>query len=320
MSKATKIWLITAASLLFVGLITFVIAMSAGGWNFGLLGQKYNTNVYEVSEDFSKIEISGSTEDIVFAPSEDGKCSVVCYEQENIVHSVNVKDGTLTVTEKDSRKWYEHVSFFSFRSQGVKIYLPKATYESLVIKTSTSDVHIPEFLTFDSIDVSLTTGDVKCSALVTELVKIKTSTGRISLSGTSAASINLETSTGDIRLLDVQNADSISLTVSTGDVNLHNVSCKTLTTVGDTGDVEMEGVTVGVNLSITRTTGDVELEACDGGEIYIKTSTGDVEGSLLSDKTFITRTSTGKVRVPEYSIGERCEITTSTGDIEMRVK
>ena len=77
-----KIWIITAISLLIVGSIIFAGAMTALDFDFTKLStEKYETNSYEVSEDFSNISIDVTTADVVFASSDNKNCKVVCYEQ-----------------------------------------------------------------------------------------------------------------------------------------------------------------------------------------------------------------------------------------------
>lgn len=98
MSRTTKLGLIVAASLVLIGCILFVCIMSTLGWDFAKLSTvKYETNTYEISEAFDGISVRTDTADIVFKPSDDGKCRVQCHEEENSKHSVGVKDGTLKI-------------------------------------------------------------------------------------------------------------------------------------------------------------------------------------------------------------------------------
>lgn len=92
MRKATKIWLITAASLVLLGCILFVGVMTALKWDFSKLSTvKYETNTHEISESFGDISLTTDTADIMFALSGDGKCRVECYEGKNAKHSASVQ-------------------------------------------------------------------------------------------------------------------------------------------------------------------------------------------------------------------------------------
>ena len=98
MSKTTKTWLIIEASLVVIGCIVFGGMMTMLKWDFTKLSTvKYETNDYEINEDYKNISIVTDTADIVFVPTENSKGSVVCYEQKNAKHSVTVNDGTLEI-------------------------------------------------------------------------------------------------------------------------------------------------------------------------------------------------------------------------------
>ena len=300
MSKKTKAGLIIGASLFIIGCIIFVGVMSMLKWDFRKLSTvKYETNEYEITEEFNQILATTTTADVVLMPSEDGKCKIVCYEKTKVKHEVKVESGQLIIEAHDERRWYEHISLFSFEAPKITIYLPTDVLTSLNINASTGNIDIPSDFKFESIDISASTGNVSCYASATNEIKIELSTDNIRLKDISAGSVNLR--------------------VSTGSINLSSVRCDTLTSISKTGDVELKDVIASQKLHIEGSTGDVELERCDAQEIYIKVSTGDVEGSLLSEKIFITKTSTGDIEVPHSTTGGKCEITTSTGDIEIEI-
>ncbi|MBQ8409188.1 MAG: DUF4097 family beta strand repeat protein [Clostridia bacterium] len=320
MNKATKAWLIIAASLILIGGVLFTGVMSVLNWDFSKLSTStYETNRHEINEAFEAISIHTDTADVVFVPSGSGDCSIVCHELKNAGHSVTVEDGTLIIKAMDTRKWYEHIGV-NFGAPKITVYLPEAEYASLQINESTGDVEIPNNFQFESIDITVSTGDVKCATSATGAVRISASTGDIYAWYMSAGSLSLSTSTGDITVSSVICDNDLSVRVTTGNANLKDVSCKSLTSGGSTGDISLHNVTVAEKLSINRSTGDVKLDASDAAELFIETDTGDVEGSLLTDKIFITKTDTGRVSVPVSVEGGRCEITTNTGDIKITVK
>ena len=319
MGRKIKAWLIAAALLMIIGLVPCVLILAANGWDFSKLDSvKYDTKTYEINEKFGSISIKTDTSDIVFLPSEDEKCKVVCYEEEKVKHSVSLEGGVLTVNSVDTRKWYDYIGIYS-KSTKITVYLPEDNYSSLVIKESTGDIDIPNNFKFESIDVSLDTGDVKCYASASGAIKITATTGDVSVANISAALLELSVSTGKVKVSGVTCEGDIKIDASTGKSNLSDIVCKSFISSASTGDIFLKNVIAKEKLYIERSTGDVEFEACDAAEIYVRTSTGDVEGSLLTDKVFITETSTGDVEVPKSTAGGRCEITTSTGDIEITV-
>ena len=312
--------LLIATALVILGAIVFAIAMTGINWNFEELSTvKMQTKEYEFSQEFDDISIKSDTADIVFVPSDDGKCKVVCYEETKTTHTVSIENGALTVTAKNEKKLMDYIGI-SFSSPKITVYLPASEYKELKIENGTGDISLPGDFKFNAIDIKVSTGDVECMASARDITRIKTSTGNLSLASLDTGDLNLTVSSGKVNISDVECNGDISLTVSTAKSKLTNVRSDSLTTVGNTGDIEFCNVVVSKTLSVTRTTGDVKLKNLDAGEIKIVTNTGDVVGTLRSEKIFITKTSTGKVDVPKTAKGAICEITTSTGDIEIDIK
>lgn len=280
MKKSTKIWLITATSLVALGCIMFSVAMTKIHWDFTKLSTvKYETNTYEVTDDFNSISMLTDTADILFVQSDDKICKVVCYEMSDMKHTTTVQNNTLTINVTDEREWYDHIGI-TLGSPKITVYLPKTEYDSLAIKEDTGDIEVPKDFKFGSIDIATSTGDITVSGVTCE---------------------------GDLKI-----------NVSTGKVNLTDIKCKSLISDGSTGDFSLKNVIATEKFSIERSTGDVKFDDCDATEIWVKTDTGDVTGNLLSEKIFITQTSTGDVLVPKSTNGGKCEITTSTGDIYIK--
>ncbi|MBE6689686.1 MAG: DUF4097 domain-containing protein [Ruminococcaceae bacterium] len=319
MNKTTAVWIAVAVSLILLGAVIFLVAAGSASWDFAKLsGKEYETNTYEIIENFDNVSLKIDTADVLFLPSEDEKCRVVCYEETNMKHTVLVENGTLTVRANDSRKWYEHISWYD-RGERLTVYLPQTAYATLKIEGSTGDVELPQDLSFGSIDIALSTGDVSCKASASQAIRIAASTGDIRLEGLSAASLALSVSTGDVTVTSTTCAGDVTISVSTGKVILSELTCKGLTSDGSTGDISLKNVIVAEKLLVERSTGDVRFEHCDADELSVMTNTGDVIGSLRSDKVFIVDTNTGSKEVPATTAGGRCEITTDTGDIRITI-
>lgn len=326
------IGLTIAAILVAIGALIFVIAMSMNGWDFKNLGSSnFETNPHEIKEDFSGIDILTDTADISIFPSEDGECKVICYEREAQNHTVEVEGGKLTVKINDTRRWYQRL--FNFGQGKISVYIPKAEYSSLFLKTDTGDVEIADFK-FGTVQINGSTGDIKSSASVSGSLNINLSTGDATLSTLSAGEITVKCSTGDIKIENIKTnganlsvstgrvsvinselSGDLKIKVSTGKSYLENLKCKSLVSEGDTGDLSMKNVVASGSFNIDRSTGDVTFDACDAFEIKVQTSTGSVRGTLLSEKFFIAKTDTGRVEVPKTRNGGNCEITTDTGNI-----
>ena len=303
MRTKTKVWLLIATFCVLAGCILFVGVMAPLKWDFlSLSTAEYETNIHEISQDFDRISMNTETADIVFVLSNDGRCSVECYEEKNAKHSVAVENGALKIERIDDKKAFRLITFIgiNFESPKITVYLPKAEYASLLIQESTGDIKIPQDFLFENVDISSDTGDVCFNASASGMIKI-------------------ETSTGEIRMEDLSTG-ALELTASTGEVFLTNIGCQNLTSSGSTGDISLKNVIAEARISIERDTGDVRFEGVDAGEIYVTTDTGDVTGTLLTDKQFAAESDTGRVRVPQSAAGGKCQITTTTGDIRLEIQ
>ncbi len=314
-----KKWITAAVILVIVGTIVCFSAAAAMRFDFGKLDNgKYETNTYEVKDSFDSISIDASIEKIFFRPSEDGKCQVVCLEEENLKHEVGVADKSLTIKPVDSRDLTDYFGFHT-RSTEITVYLPESIYSGLNIETDTGDIDIPADFSFDSIAIDGDTSDVACLASAKERIEIALSTGDLSLTAVTAGSIDVRTTTGKISAESVTCDGDVHIRVDTGKVKLQNLTCRNLSSEGTTGDITLNNVIAADTLSIERDTGDVEFSESDAASIFVETDTGDITGSLLTEKVFITDSDTGKVDVPKSITGGRCEISTYTGDIKIEV-
>ncbi|MDE5917327.1 MAG: DUF4097 domain-containing protein [Oscillospiraceae bacterium] len=320
MNNVKKVWIIAAISLLIVGAIIFTGAMTALDFDFTKLStEKYETNSYEVSEDFSKISIDVTTADIVLASSDNENCKVVCYEQKKLKHSIAVKDDTLIIDTIDTRKWYDYLGI-AFENMKMTVYLPQDKYTSLLINTATGDVEIPKNFTFENIDVTSATADAFCYASASDTIKIETDTGDIKVDTISAKNINLFTATGNINMNTVTSEGLVYAETDTGKIKSTDMNCKSFSADSHTGNIILNNVIASDNFTIESSTGDVKFDRSDASTISVKSNTGDITGTLLSEKVFITKTSTGDISVPKTASGGICDIKTQTGDIEIDIQ
>lgn len=281
MKNSTKIWLIAATVLLTVGLAMLAAVILKYNWNFDKLStKKYETNSYNINDEFNNISINTNDADITFALAKDGKCKVECYEETKAKHSVEVREDTLFVNVCNEKSWYDYIGIY-FKSAKITVYLPKNEYSSFDIKGMTSDVCIENI---------------------------------------GMESLNISVSTGDVTVSDIICGGDVTVGVSTGDICMTNIASKNVLSRGSTGDILLKNVIASGKISVKRSTGDIKFSDSDASEIFAQTNTGDVTGSLLSEKVFITQSDTGTIKVPKSTKGGKCEINTDTGDIKIEIK
>lgn len=320
MKKSTKILLIVASSLFVAGALIFVGVMNMLKWNFSKLSTvKYETVTYNVENSFSDIYISSDTADIDFVKSDTEKCYVECDETKNLSYSISTKNNTLEIRLTDNRRWYEYIGIFSINSSAkITVYLPENTYKDLKIENDTGMVKIPADFKFENIDVTSSTGYIKCYASATNNIKLHASTGNIYSSDITANNIDIKVSTGDVHFSGVSAENNIYLKVSTGDGTFENVICNNFISEGDTGDFNGSNITVKDKLEMERSTGDIKVDYLSAGEIDIDTDTGKVNLYLTEKMVVYAESDTGKIDVPRSTQGGICEIDTDTGDIKVK--
>ena len=281
MKRSTKLWVLLAAFLIALGMILFSFAMQKNSWDFTKLGTKsFVTQSYEIREDFHSVSLHTDTADITFSPSEDGKCKVICLEEEKIQYLVKVMDDTLTIKPLDRRNWYDLIEI-SFASPKITVFLPEDAYKS---------------------------------------IRVWEETGDILLENITAESLDLSTSTGDITVSDVICKNDARIHVSTGKTDLTDLQCKNLNSEGDTGDITINSVIATEKCSIERDTGDIKLINSDAGEFSLETDTGSITGTILSEKIFLAESDTGFIDVPKSTTGGICKVETDTGNIKLEIK
>lgn len=315
-----KKWIVAALILLGTGVVICGIALVATGFDFGRLSTgKYVTNTHTIEDEFQDIQVNLDTEKVVFSPSDDGSCRVVCFEEEKDPCNVRVDGQTLVIDKPNKHNWRLNFGF-GLESPEVTIYLPEKTYRELSVDVDTGNVIIPRDFSFETITATLDTGDISCEASATGNIKLDTDTGHISVSGVDALSMELSSDTGSMDVSDISLSEDLRIKEQTGDVTMVNVSCRNFISNGDTGMLAMTNVVASGEFNLQRDTGDIKFDGCDAETIYMETDTGDVTGSLLTEKVFITDSDTGRVDVPKTITGGRCEITTDTGNIRIEIK
>lgn len=319
MRKSAKIWLAVGVIMIILGCVIFSgVAISTKGNYMAMFSGKLNSNEYEITESFSSISIDVETADIRLVYSEAEKCSLSVLEPKKVKHTAFISDGKLTVSYDDERKWYERIGIFC--SPKITLTLPKTEYDSLNINATTGNITLPKDFSFNTIDISITTGNLNCSSSAVNSAVIEATTGNIKVENADFGSVEISLSTGNAHLSDINVEKNAAVKVTTGEVEIKNLNCKNFSSTGSTGDLNLTNVIGSESLYAKRSTGDVELDGIDAPVIEIQTTTGDIEGSILSPKTFTYSSTTGGVKVPQNGDGGECTLTTTTGDVKIRIK
>ena len=196
--------------------------------------------VYLPDEEYSSLEIKGSTGDVIIP-------SGVSFE------SVRIDVTTASVRCSAS------------------------VSGNLDIEASTSDIYL-ENAYFGDVEISVSTGDVYIKKAECEGdLSVNLSTGKTILEEVSLSNLISDASTGDMLLKNVIAKDKIRIERSTGDVKLEDSDASEIFIKTDTGDVR--GTLLSEKVFFVDTdTGETDIpNTSNGGKCEIITDTGDIK-------------------------------------------
>ena len=334
MKRSTKIACILAAVLIGAGVICASVGFVFMDFDFFTLNTTETVkNTHLIDDAFTSIAVDTSDCDVNLIPAEGDACRVECIEAENRMHQVAVKNGTLCITEIDTRHWYDHIGFGLFKQLEINLYLPVAVYESLSVHTNTGDLSVTAG-SFSDLKAETDTGDVEITTGAYKTLEVTTHTGDIRLEhAVVGVELSLDTDTGSIHLnlCDVSSAraetNTGNVTISagavcsfvietdTGDVNLKNLTANGLSVTCNTGAISLTEVDVKSNVILETDTGDISLTSCNAFTISALTDTGDVELEACFPTNLSVTTDTGDVAL-SYCDGKYITVKTQTGDVE----
>ena len=312
MKKLIKIGLMCMA----IGAVLIAGVGVIHGFDFRVLAESDDQKeVFEIGEAFDEIEIGSDSGTIYVEKSQDAICRVECWQSENYVYDVSVRDGKLKIDGK--RKGL--LGFFGFASNdpAVLLYLPEGVYEEIDAETASGDIVIAEGIIFRDVEMETASGDIIFKGAANEALEAHSASGEIQIfGGASHADLHSNsgdvTVTGDVRAIEAKTTSGI-VRIETGAAETANVS-----TVS--GSIAFVGVNA-ESLSASTTSGGVRFENADAQKISIETVSGSVTGTLRSDKIFNVKTTSGDVETPRSAAGGgECDIQTNSGDVSITVE
>ena len=258
------------------------------------------TKNYPVSGSFSSVSVTEYYADVQLRASRDGSVSVTTRDTQDVTHTVQVVNGTLTISRPEPNLG-QRIFHDDDDDPTVIVYLPAGDYGSLTVNTTAGDIESAGQLNFASANLTSTAGDIDITGSVTQSLVCTTTTGDVEVNSPAAGAVQISTNTGDAEL--------------TG------VSAQSLSIHTNTGDADLERTVAAGAIEISTTSGDIELERSDAASLTLSTTSGDVEGSLLTGKTFSASSTSGRVSVPASTPGAgACNVSTTSGSIRLTVR
>ena len=258
------------------------------------------TKNYPVSGSFSSVSVTEYYADVQLRASRDGSVSVTTRDTQDVTHTVQVVNGTLTISRPEPNLG-QRIFHDDDDDSTVIVYLPAGDYGALTVNTTSGDVESSGQLNFASANLTTTSGDIEIAGSVTQSLVCNSTSGDVEVNSPAAGAVQISTNTGDAEL--------------TG------VSAQSLSIHTNTGDADLERTVAAGAIEISTTTGDIELERSDAASLTLSTTSGDVEGSLLTGKTFSASSTSGRVSVPASTPGAgACNVSTTSGSIRLTVR
>ena len=319
MKDGTKIALLVAGILLLLGVGAMTGGMGAAGFDFGSLGTAETvTRTAEIREPFTDISLNGTHCETVLRPATDGVCRVVFTGEEKLLFRASAESGTLTVSVKEGRKWYEKIGILTF-SDELTVYLPEREYGSLKAELTSGALEIPDDFTFSVLTVQNVSGAVKIAASADQL-NVHTSSGAIAMDGVRAKQAEIGSTSGSIRLSEVTAEESMTAETVSGGITLEKGSAQEISVTSTSGSVRLSEVTAEGTLSAKTTSGSIRLDGGQAQRTEITSSSGSVSGTVTGEYLYDVRTSSGSISVPESGGSRLFRVTTSSGSVRIEQK
>lgn len=234
--------LLFAGAAVGVGALLIIAAFAMGGYDPKNLS---TTETVEESHAFeeavSSIDIQVVASDVRFERASDGKVRVESRRDAQIEETVGVKNGTLTVRQKQVKKGVNIGIDLSREDDRLTIYLPQSEYDELTVQTVSGDVKL-DGLTAKDASLESVSGELELKGLIAaDKLTVNTVSGDVELDRCDAGAISIETVSGEV--------EGTLLTPKAFDV--HTIS----------GEIELPASEDGApRCEIGTTSGDVELE------------------------------------------------------------
>lgn len=243
MKKTIYLVCITIVTIICV-VIGYLMHNSYKGWFGGKLFGSLNKTHAEL-EEFEAISADSNIMDITI---EAGTAyAISCRYSDGYEPDYNVKEGTLTVTQKQKYRWSEG----NITCEVIVTVPQNKIMKNLTIISDVGDIDIKN-IECELFDYRGDVGDLMIEHCIFDLVKIETDVGDIDCKRSQFDNMTIQSDTGDVEVdsaVDLSDY-SIELTSDIEDIEVNGRE--------EGGNYNVSG-TSGKNLKITVDTGDIEL-------------------------------------------------------------
>lgn len=291
MNRVLKILAIVGASLLIIGCVIFVVAMSVNGWDFSEFTRQYETKTLVATEQKSNIVLDLQNSDVQIVYDASAQYVTIEYHvakttggKELSKFVVVNNNGELRLCEEPNLQfWFfgvgikptatitlpNHQCSLSVDTDNGKIVIDSTVtngnFVNLDLEADNGAITIDGNVTCTNLDVATNNGKVvfNGNVTVTNELKAESDNGAIVVDGRlTANSANLETDNGTITAKGTIDAQKLHLETKNGKIT-----------------AKLEGKNADYGISAKTGNGSCNVNDSEGGarKLYAKTSNGSIE-------------------------------------------
>lgn len=253
---------------------------------------------YDISGDYSVLDIQVSTADLTIRAGEEASMEVHMakwYKMEEVL-----QDGTLYLTEKHDGPFWQKIFHFGTVNNSVLITLPEEAVEQLI--------------------VSGANGDVDISDQNIETMSVSESNGKISISNCQSTTVEMENANGGI-FIDTLTDACLTARLSNGKLELANSGLASLDAINKNGKIMVSDVSI-PEVDVSTKNGKVIFEKTETDSITVDSANGSIELELSGDEksyNYKVGSKNGEITIGRNSFGNVKNELTLTNDAKKNV-
>lgn len=239
----TIISIVTVIAVLFG---CFIHIFNRGNFSWNVRGSRSVSDTVELSGDVDTIKVDIDHAGITVAYGDDVHVEYTL--PENMVPEIELKDGTLSVLQKNSVR----IGGSGWGDYSIMIVIPEETK-------------------IEKLDLNLDAGNFEIADIPCEDVKIKCDAGNIELDNIESKDMKIDVDAGNIELTDVS-ADNVNVKADAGNIQLNGCTIDVFDADADAGNIDADNCTINSgevktdlgNISLNGNIGDVKTHTSLG--------------------------------------------------------
>ena len=218
--KAMLKTVIIGVSIIFLGLIVFMIALALNGWK---IRPKFSSEEFKAEGEINLLKIELDTGNLKTEFFDGERFEVVYPASSNYATKVEEKDGVLSVSGPDKTHWYSF-SFGMWRLPDTVIKIPRSTVCALEVKVNAGEAVIASG-SYGNCEVKVNAGSVKAQNIVCPSMSVEVNAGNFAAEKVTAQTLNCKVSAGGFKI-DALDCPTAEVKVSAGSAEMKFVHPK----------------------------------------------------------------------------------------------